>query len=81
MYMRTRSVLVGALAAGLGLACAVASAAEAGSLADALRIIQSKQYRGSDTQFQSHLPRLARVRPGDDVRRCRSQDASSVHDR
>lgn len=45
MCMRTRSVLVGAFAAGVGLACAVAPAAdEAGSLADALRIIQSKQY-------------------------------------
>jgi hypothetical protein len=45
MCMRTRSVLVGVFVAGLGLACAVASAAgEAGSLADALRIIQSKQW-------------------------------------
>jgi len=56
MYMRTRSVLVGALAAGLGLACAVASAAEAGSLADALRIIQSKQYVDLTHSFSPTSP-------------------------
>jgi kynurenine formamidase len=57
MHMRTRSVLVGAFAAGLGLACAVASAAdEAGSLADALRIIQSKQYVDLTHSFSPMSP-------------------------
>jgi kynurenine formamidase len=57
MCLRTRSVLVGAFAAGLGLACAVASAAdEAGSLADALRIIQSKQYVDLTHSFSPMSP-------------------------
>jgi hypothetical protein len=57
MHMRTRSVLVHAFAAGLGLACAVASAADAaGSLADALRIIQSKQYVDLTHSFSPMSP-------------------------
>jgi kynurenine formamidase len=57
MCMRTRSVLIGAFAAGLGLACAVASAAEeASSLADALRIIQSKQYVDLTHSFSPMSP-------------------------
>jgi Putative cyclase len=57
MCMRTPSVLVGVFVAGLGLACAVASAAgEAGSLADALRIIQSKQYVDLTHSFSPMSP-------------------------